>query len=366
MVTGSLPRLSELTSSPSRAPTPNLAKGTTDRRDRLLGCLDRNEVSDPREERELVVGKRVLEAVGPSGEDDRIELPPGDHRGLRDLRCLGSLGSLSLSRRRACPVVGDARPDRSGPRVGINDRFELPLADRPLPAAPMVVELFQVQAHGLPVVGDEPIGPGQGVEVLVPELALHRGIEPPLTDPRVGRVEQGERPDALRPAKREGLGDGGADVVGGYHRPGDPQPVEEGKQVLRQDLRCVSLGRRQVGLIRVAEPPKIRGDHVGDPGERHQDAAPVVPEPRPSVQKQDGLTSAEADVVEHDAAGAGDPSVSPGRIVRKAVEHLGVGYGEAPIYEESSRRCAAPLAQAGAAKNSKAMPSGSRKLTPEP
>jgi len=199
-----------------------------------------------------VVGERGLEAVGPGGEDDGIELPPGDHRGLRDRRFPGGIGSLSPSRRRASPVVGDARPDRSGPRVGIDDRFELALPYRLLPAAPIVVEPFEIQAHGLPVVGDEPIGPVQGVEVLVPELAQHRGIEPPLADPGIGRVEQGQRSDALRTAKREGLGDGGADVVGGHHHLGDPQPAS------RSSARISGVYPSAGGTSGLSESPNPR------------------------------------------------------------------------------------------------------------
>ncbi len=140
--------------------------------------------------------------------------------------------------------------------------------------------------------GDEPIGPGQGVEVLVPELALRRGLKATLADARIGRVEQGQRPNPLRTVKGEGLGDRCADVVSGHHHLGDPQSIEEGDQVLGQDLGRVPIGREHVGLVRVAEAPEVGGDHVGDAGKQHEDAAPVVPEARPSVQEQDRLTLA--------------------------------------------------------------------------
>ena len=104
-------------------------------------------------------------------------------------------------------------PDRSGPRVDIDQRLELAFADRLLPAAPVVEEVLEIQTHGLPVVGDEPIGPGQGVEMLVPELALHRWIEPSSADARVGRTEQGQGPDAVGMTTSQGLGDGGPDVL---------------------------------------------------------------------------------------------------------------------------------------------------------
>ena len=80
----------------------------------------------------------------------------------------------------------------------------------------MVVEVGQVQAHGLPVIRDEPIGPSQGMEVLVPELPLHRRLETTLADARISRVEQGQRPHAVGMTKGQGLGDGGTDVVGGH------------------------------------------------------------------------------------------------------------------------------------------------------
>jgi hypothetical protein len=47
------------------------------------------------------------------------------------------------------------------PSIFIDNRIELALADRLLPAAPVVIEVLEMQAHGLPVVGDEPIGPAR-------------------------------------------------------------------------------------------------------------------------------------------------------------------------------------------------------------
>ena len=144
-----------------------------------------------------MIEERLAESVGPGSKDDRIELSPGDHRGLTDPRVLEWGARFGLPLGRASTVVGDARLDRSGARVDIDNRIELALADRLLPAAPVIVEVLEIQAHGLPVVGDEPIGPGQGVKMLVPELALHRWIEPSSADARVGRIEQGQRPDAV-------------------------------------------------------------------------------------------------------------------------------------------------------------------------
>jgi hypothetical protein len=137
--------------------------------------------------------------------------------------------------------------------------------------------------------------------MLVPEFALRRWIEPSSADARVGRIEQGQRPNAVGMTTSQGLGDGGPDVVAPHHHPGDPQPIEEGDQVLRQDLRCVRL-RRQVGLVRFAEPSEVRRDHVGEAGERPEDATPVVPEARPAVEQQQRVAPAETDVVEHDLA----------------------------------------------------------------
>jgi hypothetical protein len=85
-----------------------------------------------------MIEERLAESVGPGSKDDGIELSPGDHRGLADPRVLGWGAGLGLCLGRASAVVSDASPDRSGPRVDIDDRLELALADRLLAAAPVV------------------------------------------------------------------------------------------------------------------------------------------------------------------------------------------------------------------------------------
>src|SRR6266511_6303933 len=82
-----------------------------------------------------------------------------------------------------------------------------------LASAPVVVEVGQVQAHSLPVVGDEPVRPRQVVEVLIPELALRRGLQAALPDARIGRVEQRQGADAVGMTQGQRLGDRRADVV---------------------------------------------------------------------------------------------------------------------------------------------------------
>jgi hypothetical protein len=58
--------------------------------------------------------------------------------------------------------------------------------------------------------------------------------------------------------KRQGLGDGCPDVVTGYDGLRDLQAVEEGDQVVGQDLGRVPVDGAHIGLVGIAEPAEVR------------------------------------------------------------------------------------------------------------
>jgi hypothetical protein len=157
-------------------------------------------VPDPGQHAQLGVREERVEPVGPRHREQRLELAPEDGRRHRDaiLRRGRALGQRVRHRAGAGPVPGDARAERSRPRVERDELVEVPGVKRPAGRAPVLPEVRQVRADRARVAVDERIGEFQLVEGLVPELALGVGGEDPLADAGQRRRDTSARTAAGR------------------------------------------------------------------------------------------------------------------------------------------------------------------------
>jgi hypothetical protein len=240
-------------------------------------------------------------------------------------------GRLGLPGRCASPAVGDAGLHRAGSGVGVDDRLELALPDGLLASAPVVVEVAQVQVHRLPVVGDEPVGPRQVVEVLVSELPLRRRFRAAPPYARVGRVEQGQRPNAVGRPKRKRLDDRRPDVVAGQDHPGNLQAIQQGP-----------AGPRPARRARTPRPAAGRACRSrrtrGSPGRLRRRPRPGAAA-RGASRTRSPASRAAAAAGRRDRGGrsaaAPRPTRPPARVPRRgrreAVQHVGVGHRRAPV-----------------------------------
>ena len=115
----------------------------------------------------------------------------------------------------------------------------------------------------------------------------------------------------MRRPTSERLCDRGPDVVGDDHDGSQSEMVDQAGEVIRVNLGGVPGGRRQVGLVAVAEAAKVRRDHVGQSRKAGNDAAPVVPESGPAMEQQDRVAAALPHVMQLDSLAAGPYCVSP-------------------------------------------------------
>lgn len=179
--------------------------------DHGIGRLKRREMSDAGQRSKFGMGKTLAKPIGPAHGNDRIRLAPHHD-------CL-VMDRLRLRRRGRClpgspgPIIGDARPEGSGLGIGVHDRIELGWAQRLRGTDPMGIEMSQVGFDRAPVPRHQLLRERKIVQVLIPELPLGRGLEAPLADSWIGRVEQNESSNPARMEARHGLRDGSANIV---------------------------------------------------------------------------------------------------------------------------------------------------------
>src|SRR5579871_260778 len=119
------------------------------------------------------MGKRVLQSISPTGQEDRISLSPHDRGRVKDGSWLVlRRGCCNLSRATSCSIPGNASSHGFQLSIGIHNRRKLFGTKRLLIADPMVVEIRQIEANRFPIMADEVIGLRNRVKMLIPAFLL--------------------------------------------------------------------------------------------------------------------------------------------------------------------------------------------------
>lgn len=124
------------------------------------------------------------------------------------------------------------------------------------------------------------------MEGLVPDLVDLGGIAPACADPVRAAVEEEEAGDAVGMAKRQPLHDIGPDIVADEAGPGDAEAIEQGRDIVGQNVRPRLVRRTRDRVAAFAEAAEVGSDQAPSVGQSVEHGFPGRPEFRPTVQQQ--------------------------------------------------------------------------------